>query len=111
VSPLLRRQEQKVIHTRYQETISKQMSRLGASYDWDRVAFTLSEVSCFYPGYSTSSLRAQPYVVAVQEAFCQMYEKGLLYRANRLVNWCVYLNTTLSNIEVCSFTDSLSNHY
>lgn len=38
----------------------------------------------------------------VREAFCQMHEKGLLYRANRLVNWCVYLNTSLSNLEVCN---------
>lgn len=37
---------------------------------------------------------------AVIETFCQMHEKGLLYRANRLVNWCCYLNTSLSNLEV-----------
>ena len=37
---------------------------------------------------------------AVKETFCQLHEKGMLYRANRLVNWCVYLNTSLSNIEV-----------
>ncbi|KAK4686354.1 valyl-tRNA synthetase, partial [Tremellales sp. Uapishka_1] len=68
----------------YQQRISIQMARLGASYDWDRVAFTMSD----------------SYVESVKEAFCKMHEKGLLYRANRLVNWCVYLNTTLSNIEV-----------
>ena len=37
---------------------------------------------------------------AVRETFCLLHEKGLLYRANRLVNWCCYLNTSLSNIEV-----------
>ena len=37
-----------------------------------------------------------------------MHEKGLLYRANRLVNWCVYLNTSLSNLEVSSKGHSLS---
>jgi valyl-tRNA synthetase len=37
---------------------------------------------------------------AVVETFCTLHSEGLIYRANRLVNWCVYLNTTLSNIEV-----------
>lgn len=37
---------------------------------------------------------------AVSHTFCTLHEKGLLYRANRLVNWCVYLNTSLSNLEV-----------
>ena len=34
------------------------------------------------------------------ETFCTLHEEGVLYRANRLVNWCVRLNTTLSNLEV-----------
>lgn len=37
---------------------------------------------------------------AVVETFCRLHEDGVLYRANRLVNWCVRLNTTLSNLEV-----------
>ena len=37
---------------------------------------------------------------AVAETFCKLHEDGILYRANRLVNWCVQLNTTLSNLEV-----------
>lgn len=37
---------------------------------------------------------------AVIETFCRLHEDGILYRANRLVNWCVRLNTTLSNLEV-----------
>ncbi|WVQ78003.1 hypothetical protein IAT38_000084 [Cryptococcus sp. DSM 104549] len=68
----------------YQEKITNQMTRLGGSFDWDRVAFTMDD--------NLSK--------AVREAFCLMHEKGLLYRANRLVNWCVYLNTSLSNLEV-----------
>ncbi|WVQ98646.1 valine-tRNA ligase [Kwoniella sp. CBS 9459] len=68
----------------YQKKITLQMQRLGGSFDWDRVAFTMNDTLS----------------KAVIEAFCQMHEKGLLYRANRLVNWCVYLNTSLSNLEV-----------
>lgn len=34
------------------------------------------------------------------ETFCKLHEDGVLYRANRLVNWCVKMNTTLSNLEV-----------
>lgn len=37
---------------------------------------------------------------AVIETFCKLHEEGIIYRANRLVNWCVKLNTTLSNLEV-----------
>ncbi|KAI5450443.1 valine--tRNA ligase [Naganishia albida] len=68
----------------YQNRITTQIHRLGTSSDWDRVAFTMD------PQLST----------AVREAFCQMHQKGMIYRANRLVNWCVKLNTTLSNLEV-----------
>ncbi|KAG8933507.1 hypothetical protein FRC02_011707 [Tulasnella sp. 418] len=68
----------------YQERITSQMHRLGGSYDWDRVAFTMSD----------------DLSRAVVETFCRLHEDGILYRANRLVNWCVRLNTTLSNLEV-----------
>ncbi|KAJ2934525.1 hypothetical protein H1R20_g2582, partial [Candolleomyces eurysporus] len=68
----------------YQERITKQLHRLGGSYDWDRVAFTMDEKLS----------------KAVIETFCRLHEDGILYRANRLVNWCVKLNTTLSNLEV-----------
>lgn len=68
----------------YQERITRQLYRLGGSYDWSRSAFTMS------PQLSK----------AVIENFCRLHEEGLLYRANRLVNWCVRLNTTLSNLEV-----------
>lgn len=69
----------------YQNRITRQLYRLGASADWDRAAFTMN------PSLSK----------AVVETFCRLHEDGILYRANRLVNWCVKLNTTLSNLEVC----------
>ncbi|KAI0031097.1 tRNA synthetases class I-domain-containing protein [Vararia minispora EC-137] len=68
----------------YQERITRQQQRLGGSYDWSRAAFTMD------PQRSK----------AVIENFCRLHEDGILYRANRLVNWCVRLNTTLSNLEV-----------
>ncbi|CDO68942.1 hypothetical protein BN946_scf185000.g85 [Trametes cinnabarina] len=68
----------------YQGRITNQLRRLGGSYDWNRVAFTMDE-------------RLSK---AVIETFCRLHEEGIIYRANRLVNWCVKLNTTLSNLEV-----------
>ncbi|KIK55696.1 hypothetical protein GYMLUDRAFT_205313 [Collybiopsis luxurians FD-317 M1] len=68
----------------YQARITNQLTRLGGSYDWERTAFTMN------PSLSK----------AVIENFCRLHEDGILYRANRLVNWCVRLNTTLSNLEV-----------
>jgi valyl-tRNA synthetase len=64
--------------------ITKQIRELGASVDWKREVFTMDE-----------SLS-----VAVTEAFVRMYEKGLIYRQKRLVNWCSKLNTAISDIEV-----------
>ncbi|KAF9378538.1 AP-1 adaptor complex sigma subunit Aps1 [Podila verticillata] len=68
----------------YQARINNQVRRLGASYDWTREAFTLSD--------SLSK--------AVTETFCRFHEEGIIYRATRLVNWCSELNTALSNLEV-----------
>lgn len=68
----------------YQARISNQMRRLGASYDFTREAFTMDETRS----------------AAVIETFCKLHEDGIIYRANRLVNWCCKLNTTLSNLEV-----------
>ena len=62
------------------------LRRLGGSYDWTREAFTMD------PQRSE----------AVIEAFVRLHDEGLIYRANRLVNWCVHLNTTVSNLEVDS---------
>lgn len=68
----------------YHTRIKKQIERLGASYDWNKERFTLN------PDLSK----------AVVEAFVTLFENGTIYRASRLVNWCVALNTTLSNLEV-----------
>ena len=64
--------------------ITKQLRRLGTSVDWSREVFTMD------PNLS----------IAVTEAFVQMYERGNIFRASRLVNWCSHLNTAISNIEV-----------
>lgn len=69
---------------RYQGRITNQICRLGVSCDWDRVAFTMN------PALSK----------AVAETFVRLHDDGIIYRANRLVNWCVAMNTTLSNLEV-----------
>jgi valyl-tRNA synthetase len=68
----------------YQGRIGTQLRRLGASYDFTREAFTMDD------------MRSK----AVVEAFCRLHEDGILYRANRLVNWCCKLTTTLSSLEV-----------
>ena len=65
-------------------TIIDQLKRLGASCDWTRLRFTLDE------GLSK----------AVREVFVRLYEDGLLYRGERLINWCPRCLTALSDIEV-----------
>ena len=64
--------------------IFEQLKRLGASCDWQRERFTMDE------GLSTS----------VREVFVRLYEDGLIYRANRLINWCPRCHTALSDLEV-----------
>ncbi len=64
--------------------ILRQMRRLGALPDWAREAFTLDEA------------RSR----AVREVFCSLCEDGLIYRGNRLINWCPRCATALSDIEV-----------
>ena len=64
--------------------ILKQMRRAGASVDWSRERFTMDE-----------SLS-----LAVREAFVRFYEEGLIYRGNRIVNWCPNDQTVLSDLEV-----------
>ncbi|QEU60942.1 Vas1 [Kluyveromyces lactis] len=68
----------------YHKKIKNQVKKLGASYDWSREAFTLD------PKLSK----------AVVEAFVKLHEEGIIYRAARLVNWSVKLNTAISNLEV-----------
>jgi valyl-tRNA synthetase len=69
---------------KYGGLITNQIRRLGASCDWDRERFTLDE------GLSK----------AVREAFVRLYEKGLIYRGPRLINWSPGLKTAVSDLEV-----------
>ncbi|ODQ77920.1 hypothetical protein BABINDRAFT_66641 [Babjeviella inositovora NRRL Y-12698] len=68
----------------YHGKIKNQVKKLGASYDWTREAFTLDDA------------RSE----AVVEAFVRLHDDGTIYRASRLVNWSVKLNTAISNLEV-----------
>ena len=65
-------------------TIVRQQKQLGESCDWDRLRFTMDE------GLSK----------AVLEVFVRLYEDGLIYRGERLINWCPRCLTALSDIEV-----------
>ncbi len=64
--------------------ISRQQRRLGASADWSRERFTMDEISAR----------------AVRTAFKQLYDDGLAYRGERLINWCPGCNTSISDLEV-----------
>ncbi|HEY8909814.1 MAG TPA: valine--tRNA ligase [Desulfosporosinus sp.] len=68
----------------YGGRITQQLRRLGASCDWERERFTMDE------GCSKS----------VREAFVDLYDKGLIYRGNYIINWCPKCHTTISDIEV-----------
>ena len=68
----------------YGGRITKQCRKLGDSCDWERERFTMDE------GCSK----------AVRTLFVQLYEKGLIYRGNRLINWCPTCRTSLSDAEV-----------
>ncbi len=68
----------------YGGTIQQQQKKLGCSCDWDRNRFTLDE------GMSD----------AVLEQFIKLYEKGLIYKGKRMVNWCTSCNTSISDAEV-----------
>ena len=63
--------------------VSQQM-KMGASCDWDRQRFTMDE------GCSK----------AVRETFCELYDKGLIYKGSRIINWCPHCLTALSDAEV-----------
>ena len=69
---------------KYGATITRQIRRLGASCDWKRERFTLDA------GLSR----------AVREAFVRLYEKGLIYRGPRMINWSPGLKTAVSDLEV-----------
>ena len=68
----------------YGGTITSQLKKIGSSCDWDRERFTMDE------GCSK----------AVQKVFIKMYEKGLIYKGSRIVNWCPVCNTSISDAEV-----------
>ncbi|MBQ1352313.1 MAG: valine--tRNA ligase, partial [Oscillospiraceae bacterium] len=69
---------------KYGGQIINQLKRLGASCDWERERFTMDE------GCSK----------AVREVFVSLYEKGLIYKGSRIVNWCPVCGTALSDVEV-----------
>ena len=69
---------------KYGNRIVEQQKVLGASCDWDRSAFTMDET------------RAK----SVRETFCELYEKGLIYKGSRIINWCPKCRTALSDAEV-----------
>ena len=69
---------------KYGGRIIEQLKKLGASCDWSRTRFTLDE------GCSR----------AVREVFVRLYEKGLIYRGERIINWCPHCLTSISDAEV-----------
>ena len=79
----------------YGGKIIGQLKKLGSSCDWDRLAFTMDE-------------RCSK---AVREAFCRLYEKGLIYRGSRIINWCPDCRTALSDEEVAYSEDKGSFWY
>jgi valyl-tRNA synthetase len=88
---------------RYQARITNQLRRLGGSYDWDRTAFTMDEVPFVDQfNYVTSfdDRKRSASRVPSSRPSAGYTRTVCIYRANRLVNWCVKLNTTLSNLEV-----------
>jgi valyl-tRNA synthetase len=69
---------------KYGGRIVEQLKKLGSSCDWERERFTLDE------GCSK----------AVREVFVRLYEKGLIYRGERIINWCPHCKTSISDAEV-----------
>ncbi len=68
----------------YGDRIVKQQKKMGVSCDWSRSRFTMDE------GLSK----------AVRETFCELYDKGLIYKGSRIINWCPHCVTALSDAEV-----------
>ncbi|MBR4078118.1 MAG: valine--tRNA ligase [Oscillospiraceae bacterium] len=68
----------------YGNRIIEQLKTLGCSCDWDRLRFTMDDICA----------------KAVREVFCNLYEKGLIYRGKRIINWCPTCTTALSDAEV-----------
>ena len=68
----------------YGNRIVQQQKKMGVSCDWSRARFTMDE------GCSK----------AVRETFCELYDKGLIYKGSRIINWCPHCDTALSDAEV-----------
>ena len=68
----------------YGGRITSQLKKIGTSCDWDRERFTMDE------GCSK----------AVTEVFCKLYDKGLIYKGSRIINWCPVCKTSISDAEV-----------
>jgi len=71
-------------YEKYGSTIIGQLEKMGSSCDWERTRFTMDE------GLSD----------AVLEVFVRLHEKGLIYRGERLINWCTHCQTSISDAEV-----------
>ena len=69
---------------KYGNRIVEQQKKMGVSCDWSRARFTMDE------GCSK----------AVRETFCELYDKGLIYKGSRIINWCPHCMTALSDAEV-----------
>jgi len=76
-------------------TIINQLKRLGASCDWDREAFTMSGAP-----NAPADVAGGNFHDAVIKVFVEMYNKGLIYRGKRLVNWDPHFETAISDLEV-----------
>ena len=68
----------------YHQNITNQLRRLGGSMDWSREAFTMDS----------------NFSAAVMETFIRLHDEGIIYRENRIVDWCTVLQTTLSTLEI-----------
>ncbi len=68
----------------YGDRIVEQQKSMGVSCDWERSRFTMDEVCA----------------KSVRETFCDLYEKGLIYKGSRIINWCPHCRTALSDAEV-----------
>ena len=69
---------------KYGGRIVEQQKSMGVSCDWDRSRFTMDDTCA----------------KAVRETFCDLYEKGLIYKGKRIINWCPHCRTALSDAEV-----------
>ncbi len=79
---------------KYGSTIINQLQRLGASCDWDRNAFTMSGAENAPEGEEGN------FHDAVLKVFVELYNKGLIYKGKRLVNWDPHFETAISDLEV-----------